>query len=82
MTAPTATSVLEEYAQRDYAFGFVTDIEQETVPPKLNKDVIRLISAKKHEPEWMTEWRLRVYRYWLMMKEPIWANVHYEPIDY
>ena len=82
MTAPTATSVLEEYAQRDYAFGFVTDIEQETVPPGLDEDVIRLISAKKHEPEWMTEWRLRAYRHWLTMKEPTWANVHYEPIDY
>jgi Fe-S cluster assembly protein SufB len=82
MTAPTATSVLEEYAKRDYAFGFVTDIEQETVPPGLDEDVVRLISAKKGEPGWMTEWRLKAYRHWLTMTEPTWANVRYEPIDY
>jgi Fe-S cluster assembly protein SufB len=82
MTAPTATSVLEEYAKRDYQFGFVTDIEQETVPPGLDEDVIRLISAKKHEPEWMCEWRLRAFRHWRTMVEPTWANIHHEPIDY
>jgi Fe-S cluster assembly protein SufB len=60
----------------------VTDIEQDIVPRGLNEDVIRLISAKKEEPEWLLEWRLKAYRHWLTMKEPTWHNVHYPPIDY
>ena len=82
MSAPTATSMLEEYASRDYQYGWSTDIEQETVPPGLDEDVIRLISAKKKEPEWLTEWRLRAYRHWLTMREPRWANLKWDPIDY
>jgi Fe-S cluster assembly protein SufB len=82
MTAPTATSVLEEYAQKEYRFGFVTEIEQETVPPGLDEGTIRLISEKKGEPGWMTDWRLRALRHWQTMREPHWANLHYEPIDY
>jgi Fe-S cluster assembly protein SufB len=82
MTAPTTTSVLEEMARQDYKFGFVTEIEQETVPPGLDEDVVRLISAKKNEPAWMTEWRLRAFRHWLTMREPTWANIKYDPIDY
>jgi Fe-S cluster assembly protein SufB len=82
MSAPTATSMLEEYARRDYQYGWTTDIEQETVPPGLDEDVIRLISAKKNEPEWLTEWRLRAYRHWLTMREPRWANLRWDPIDY
>src|SRR3970040_117557 len=62
--------------------GFVTDIEQETVPPGLSEDVIRLISAKKGEPEFLTEWRLKAYRHWLTLSEPTWAHVRYSPIDY
>jgi Fe-S cluster assembly protein SufB len=78
----TPQSEVEILATQEYKYGFVTDIEQETVPPGLNEDVIRLISAKKHEPEWLTEWRLKAYRHWLTMKEPTWANVKYGPIDY
>jgi len=66
----------------EYKAGFVTDIEQETLPPGLSEDVVRFLSAKKREPEWLTEWRLKAYRHWLTMKEPTWAHVHYPPIDY
>ena len=82
MTAPTATEMMESYAGREYEYGFVTDIEQDTVPPGLDEDVVRLISAKKGEPEWMTEWRLKAYRHWLTMEEPTWANVTYPKIDF
>ena len=78
----TPQSEVEILATQEYKYGFVTDIEQETVPPGLNEDVIRLISAKKREPEWLTEWRLKAFRYWPTMKEPTWANVKYGPIDY
>ena len=73
---------LEVIANQEYKYGFVTDIEQETVPPGLSEEVIRLISAKKKEPEWLTEWRLTAYRHWLKMKEPEWANVQFPPINY
>ena len=73
---------LERLAASDYKYGFVTDIEQETVPPGLNEDVIRLISAKKQEPDWLLEWRLQAFRHWLTLKQPEWARVHYPPIDY
>ncbi|MEM7480422.1 MAG: Fe-S cluster assembly protein SufB [Acidobacteriota bacterium] len=83
MTTPdSSTAMLEEFANREYEFGFVTDIDQETIPPGLNEDVVRLISAKKEEPEWLTEWRLRAYRHWLTMREPNWANITYDPVDY
>jgi Fe-S cluster assembly protein SufB len=75
------SSVLE-LTDRLYKAGFVTDIESETIPPGLDEGVIRLISTKKGEPEWMLEWRLKAYRHWLTMKEPTWQNVHYPPIDY
>jgi len=78
----TATSALEHLAERDYEWGFVTEIEQEVIPAGLNEEVIRLISAKKNEPEWLLEWRLKAYRHWLTMAEPQWHNVHYEPVDY
>ncbi|NLG41624.1 MAG: Fe-S cluster assembly protein SufB [Phycisphaerae bacterium] len=73
---------LQTWAQSEYKYGFVTDIEAETVPRGLSEEVIRLISAKKREPEWLTEWRLKAYRHWLTMTEPTWQNVHYPPIDY
>src|SRR3990172_7509292 len=76
------TAIQQELARREYSAGFITDIEMETVPKGLNEDVIRLISQKKKEPEWLLEWRLRAYRHWLTMKEPKWANVTYGPIDY
>jgi Fe-S cluster assembly protein SufB len=78
----TETERLEGLVKRKYRHGFVTDIEQETVPPGLSEDVIRLISAKKGEPEFLTEWRLRAYRHWLTLEEPTWAHVRYSPIDY
>jgi Fe-S cluster assembly protein SufB len=73
---------LDDITRSEYKAGFVTDIEQETLPPGLSEDVVRLISAKKGEPSWMTEWRLKAYRHWLTMEEPRWPNVHYPPIDY
>lgn len=75
-------STLEALANREYRYGFVTDIEADVVPPGLNEDVIRTISAKKNEPEFMLEWRLKAYRHWLTMEEPKWAHVHYPPIHY
>ena len=77
-----STNTIETFANQEYKYGFVTDIEADAVPPGLNEDVIRLISAKKDEPEWLLEWRLKAYRHWLTMTEPTWANVHYPPIDY
>src|SRR3712207_4251361 len=65
-----------------YKYGFETDVEMDLAPKGLSEDIVRLISAKKGEPEWMTEWRLDAYRRWLTMREPTWARVHYEPIDY
>lgn len=68
--------------QSDYKYGFVTEIETETVPRGLSESIIRLISSKKNEPDWMLESRLKAYRYWLTLEEPKWANVHYPPIQY
>jgi len=65
-----------------YKYGFVTDIEMETIAKGLNEDVVRFISAKKDEPEWMLEWRLAAFRRWREMEEPSWARVHYPKIDY
>jgi len=76
------TRIIEEFANREYAAGFVTDVEQETLPPGLDEDVIRQISARKGEPEWMLSWRLKAYRHWLTMTEPRWPNVRYPEIDY
>jgi Fe-S cluster assembly protein SufB len=73
---------VEEFVTQRYKQGFITDIETDTVPPGLNEDVIRLISHKKGEPEFMLEWRLKAYRHWLTMTEPNWAHVHYPPIDF
>jgi Fe-S cluster assembly protein SufB len=73
---------LESLVNRRYEHGFVTDIATETLPPGLDEDVVRAISARKNEPEFMLEWRLRAYRQWLEMQEPTWAHVHYPPIDF
>src|SRR5687767_7053824 len=78
----TSTEVIEQLANTEYKYGFVTDVEQEIVPKGLSEDVVRLISEKKGEPEWLLEWRLKAYRAWLKMTEPTWQNVKYEPIDY
>ncbi len=80
-TVETAQQV-ETLAQQKYKYGFVTDIETETAPKGLNEDIIRFISAKKDEPEWLLEWRLKAYRHWLTMPEPEWAKVGFPPIDY
>ena len=78
----TATETIEELAAREYQAGFETLVEQDTLPPGLDEGVVRAISAKKNEPEWMLEWRLKAYRHWLTLSEPTWAKVDYEPIDY
>jgi Fe-S cluster assembly protein SufB len=79
---PTAPQDISSLIKREYAAGFVTDIEADTIPPGLREEIIRAISAKKSEPQFMLEWRLRAYRHWLTMKEPSWANVHHPAIDY
>ena len=76
------SSTIEQIASQEYKYGFVTDIEADQAPPGINEDIIRLISAKKNEPEWMLEFRLKALRHWFTMKEPAWANVKYGPIDY
>jgi len=73
---------IESHVKKPYEYGWETDIESEGVPAGLSEDIIRLISAKKGEPDWLTEWRLKAYRHWLTMKEPKWPNVTYGPIDY
>jgi Fe-S cluster assembly protein SufB len=78
----TNSDNLSNLVEQKYEHGFVTDIEQDLVPPGLDEDVVRLISRKKGEPEFMTEWRLKAYRHWLTMTEPEWGHVHYAPIDY
>jgi len=78
----TTNESLEQLATREYEFGFVSDIESETIPPGLDEDVVRLISAKKNEPQFMLDWRLKAFRHWQKMTEPDWAFVKYAPIDY
>ncbi|MFN0108991.1 MAG: Fe-S cluster assembly protein SufB [Blastocatellia bacterium] len=77
-----STAAVEALANREYKYGFVTDIESETIPRGLNEDIVRTISAKKNEPEWLLEWRLKAFRHWLTMEEPEWANVNYPKMDY
>jgi len=82
----SSVTAIRELAEREYKWGFVTDIEAESIPKGLSEDVIRLISAKKHEPEFMLEWRLKAYRHWASLQqadaEPKWANIKYPPINY
>ena len=78
----TQNKTIEKVTSQDYQYGFVTDIEQDTIPPGLNEDVIRLISNKKNEPDWLISWRLKAYNNWLKMNEPDWAKVDYPKIDY
>jgi Fe-S cluster assembly protein SufB len=83
MVASTETALkVQEMGEQTYKYGFVTDIEAETAPKGLSEDTVRFISAKKEEPEWLLEWRLKAYRRWLEMPEPQWANVTFPPIDY
>ncbi len=78
----TEIGTIEELANKEYKYGFVTDIEAESLPNGLNEDIIKQLSLKKNEPDWMLEWRLKAYRQWIKMKEPHWSNVNYPPIDY
>ncbi|MCB5945370.1 Fe-S cluster assembly protein SufB [Acidocella sp. KAb 2-4] len=77
-----STTTVQDLAEQKYKYGFTTDIAMEEFPRGLNEDIIRLISAKKNEPEWMLEWRLKAYAAWLTMEEPDWARIHHPPIEY
>jgi len=79
---PTATDTIESLVKQEYKYGFYTDVETESAPPGLNEDIIRLISTKKKEPKWMTEWRLKAYRHWTTMAEPTWQFVKYPPVNF
>ena len=78
----TEETLIEDLANREYKYGFITDIAADAAPRGLDEGTIRFISSKKGEPEWMLEWRLKAYRHWLTMEEPRWPNVKYPPIDY
>jgi len=78
----TATETIESLVKQDYKYGFYTDVETESAPPGLSEDTIRLISRKKNEPEWLTDWRLKAFRHWQTMQEPAWPKVHHEKINY
>jgi Fe-S cluster assembly protein SufB len=78
----TETNTIENFASQEYKYGFVTDIEADAAPAGLNEDIVRLISAKKQEPEWLLDWRLKAFRHWQTMEEPKWPNVKYPPINY
>jgi Fe-S cluster assembly protein SufB len=82
----TNVNTIRDLAEREYKWGFISDVESESVPKGLSEDTVRLISAKKREPEFMLEWRLKAYRHWASLEkaqaEPKWANIKYAPIDY
>ena len=82
MSAAEENPLLDEFTRKEYEFGFTTNIEADKAPPGLNEDIIRFISAKKNEPDWMLEWRLTAFRVWEQMEEPDWAHVDYEKPDY
>lgn len=77
-----SNQILEEFTNSEYKYGFVSNFETEEAPKGLSEDIVRFISAKKEEPAWMTEWRLKAYRQWLTMKEPKWPNVEYPPVNF
>ncbi len=76
------TDIIDQKVKEDYKYGFVTDIESETLPPGINEDTIQFISEKKKEPSWLLDWRIKAYRKWLKMDEPHWQNVQYDNINY
>ena len=78
----TATETIESLVKQDYKYGFYTDVETDSAPPGLSEDTIRLISRRKKEPEWLTDWRLKAFRHWQTMTEPTWPKVHHEKINY
>jgi Fe-S cluster assembly protein SufB len=79
---PTSTETIEELASQEYKWGWSVNMEADEAPPGLNEDIVRFISAKKNEPQWLLDWRLKAFRHWLTMKEPKWAKAEYPPIDY
>ncbi len=78
----SATETIEGFVKSEYKYGFITDIEAESAPPGLSEEIVRFISAKKNEPEFMLEWRLKAYRHWLKMSNPTWPKADYPPIDF
>jgi Fe-S cluster assembly protein SufB len=78
----TSTKDIAALVDQGYKYGFVTEVEEDAAPKGLSEDIVRLISTKKMEPDWLIQWRLKAYRHWLTMKEPTWQNIHYPPIDY
>ena len=78
----TQNKIIDKTIKEKYKFGFVTNIDQDTIPPGLNEEVIHIISSKKNEPKWLLDWRLKAYRKWIKMNEPNWAKVNYPEIDY
>src|SRR5262245_16574516 len=78
----TATETIEGLVKQEYKYGFYTDVETESAPPGLNENIIRLISAKKNEPQWLTDWRLKAFRHWQTMKEPTWQFVKYPAVNF
>ena len=82
MTIQNEQTIIDSNLEKDYEYGFITDIESETIPPGLNEDVIRTISKKKEEPQWLLDWRLKAYRHCLKKEQPKWANIRYPDIDY
>lgn len=80
--ADKSNTLLDDVTSRDYQYGFVSEIDSETIPVGLNEAVIRLISSKKNEPEWLLDFRLKAYRHWLTLPMPDWAHLNIPPIDY
>jgi len=78
----TATETIEGLVKQEYKYGFYTDVETESAPPGLSEDTIRLISRRKNEPAWLTDWRLKAFQHWLTLEEPAWPKVHHEKINY
>ena len=74
--------IIDQAISREYEYGFVTDIEQDIIPPGLNEDVVRIISDKKNEPKWLLDWRLKAFKRWKKMKNPNWSMLNYPDIDY
>ncbi|MBO35393.1 MAG: Fe-S cluster assembly protein SufB, partial [Verrucomicrobiales bacterium] len=78
----SSTETIDRFVAQEYKWGFYTDVEADTLPPGLNEGVVRHISAKKEEPEWLLEWRLKALRHWMEMVEPTWPHVEYPPVDF
>ena len=73
---------IDDSINKEYEYGFVTNIEQDTLPPGLDENVIKIISKKKDEPQWLLDWRLKAFKYWKTLKDPNWAKIKYPEIDY